>query len=127
MLALNLRQSSCLTSSILELQVCHYIQQRSSTRSLPDPVLTKPGTWWAGLEWTLPDSQINTGCVAPTLPGARSVPPLTKDIWSVNQVQKVVILSVLGVLELSALMGSGQHIPEHLNVTQLLAQVGLPQ
>lgn len=65
--------------------------------------------------------------MAPTLPRARQFPPLTKDIWSVNQVEKIVILSVLGVLELSALMGRRQHVAEHLDVTQLLAQVGLPQ
>lgn len=57
----------------------------------------------------------------PEAPGS-----LTDNVGSFDQGQQVVVLLVLSVLEPGPLVRHGQHLPQHLDVAQLVTQAGLP-
>lgn len=52
--------------------------------------------------------------------------PLTDDVGCIGQVQEVIVLPELSVLKLGPLVRRGQHLLQHLDVAELLAQAGLP-
>lgn len=61
-----------------------------------------------------------------TRPLAQAPRSLTDNVGSIDQVQQVVVLLVLRVLEPGPLVCHGQHLLQHLDVAELLAQAHLP-
>lgn len=97
-------------------------------RAAPGPL---PGKHTAGLAHALQDEQVKAvrpGQPRLTRPLHTWVPSsLTNDVGSLNQVEQVTVFLVLRVLEPGALVRGGQHLLQHLDVAELLAQACLPR